>query len=193
DHLANALLHRMGGLQVGLQWRLEDSGGGQHPAVLAGAIVEDRDRFGHLAADDAGGRLEVRPVRTALEGRLVDLGVSKQVSNHRDMAWLAVVGGAHDRDVLAGESKTLGDTGSQTGDRLKRLGTRPKIGQANRVAGGNDAAALGVGGSQMASEDSLDDRAPLHEDHGNGRVRHSLEYKEGVPLPWTQSELTQQC
>jgi len=60
------------------------------------------------------------------------------------MARLAIVGGAHDGDVLAAQAEARHDLGSEAGDRLKRLGAGAKIGQAIGVAVGRHNPALGA-------------------------------------------------
>ena len=98
--------------------------------------------------------------------------MSQQLADHRDVARLPIVGGAHDGDVLAGEAKARHDPGAKAGDRLERLGTGAEVGPAVGVPASCHHAAVGVAGGQMAPQDSLVDLAPLHQDHGRGRIRH---------------------
>ena len=180
-HAADALLDRMGGIEVGVQRRVEGARRGQHPRVLTGAIVEDRQRLVHLVARRRRRGFEVGPVRAALQRRVLDPDPPQQVAHELHMARLAVVRGGHDGDVLGAQAVARGDPGPQACDRLERLGTGPKVGHVSRIAEAGVQPTLRIDDRQVAEVDGLFDPATLDAHQRGGRVRHSPEYKEGDP------------
>src|SRR5437879_4676017 len=83
----------------------------------------------HRAPRQRRRRLVVGPVGAALERTLGNPRMPQKVANYLDVAWLAVVGGGHDRDVLRLQVKTGHDAGAQRGDGLKWFRTGAEVGE----------------------------------------------------------------
>ncbi|OLC53840.1 MAG: hypothetical protein AUH92_05100 [Acidobacteria bacterium 13_1_40CM_4_69_4] len=131
---ADGRLHRMRGLQIGRDRRIEMDRQRQHPGVLAGAVVMKRRGLLAPATQSAGGRPVVRRVGAALQCRFVQVDLLQDGPDSQDVERLTAVRSRHHGDLCLGEPEAIRRPRVEEREHLRRLGGRAQDHGRSRIS-----------------------------------------------------------